>query len=132
MARNKTEEDWFLRGGERPSTKTPYDEPQVPDEGNPHDSDPCAECDGLTRCDDCPHNLDREDDGTDKVEYDVSMVRTKTVRQRCRVTVAADCEESAMEKAEELAEDEGDGWPWEDEDNSTEYEDCEAESAEEL
>lgn len=60
------------------------------------------------------------------------MVRTKTVRQRCRVTVTADCEESAMEKAEELAEDEGGGWPWEDEDNSTEYEDCEAESAEEL
>ena len=104
---NRTEEDWFLRGGERPQAETPCAGPQVPD-GDLQDAD-----------------------AGDEIEYDVSMVRTKTVRQRCRVTVVADCEESAMEKAEELAEDEGDGWPWEDEDNSTEYEDCEAESAEE-
>lgn len=135
MAKNRTEEDWFLRGGERPSTKTPYDEPQVPDEGNPHDTDPCAECDGLTRCDDCPHNreLVEDDDETDDYgrEFTVVISRFRTVKQEARVVVKADCEESAMEKAEELAEDYGDVWNWTDVEDSEDIEDVGAEEAEE-
>ena len=34
-------------------------------DGNPHDSDPCHECDGRTRCDDCPHNPDWIEDDYD-------------------------------------------------------------------
>lgn len=133
MARNRTEEDWFLRGGERPARAD--DEPMAP-EGNPHDTDPCAECDGLTRCDDCPHNqelIDAEDDETDdEREFEVTMSRYRSVKQEARVTVKADCEESAMEKAEELAEDKGDEWDWKDIGGSEDIEDVEAVEAEEL
>lgn len=125
MPKNRTEEDWFLRGGERPETPGPDEI----DEGNPHDTDPCDECDGRTRCDDCPHNLDSEDD---EREFEVTMSRFRTVKQETRVTVKADCEESAMEKAEELATDEGGDWDWKDVENSEDIEDVGAEEAEEL
>ena len=106
------------------------------DEGNPHDTDPCDECDGRTRCDDCPHNLDRGDDGQDcdddEREFEVTVSRFRTVKQEMRVTVFADCEDSAMEKAEYLAGNHGDIYNWEDVEGSEEVDDIGAEEVEEL
>lgn len=110
MPKNRTEEDWFLRGGERPSTKTPYDEPQVPDEGNPHDTDPCDECDGRTRCDDCPHNLDDEDEDEDEDDRETREFRVRIVASQpveTFVIVTATDEEDACDKVADILNNDG-------------------------
>lgn len=118
MTKNRTEEDWFLRGGERPSK--PEQLPPPPAE--------------IKICEICGGSNISEDDETDddEREFEVTMSRYRTVKQEARVTVKADCEESAMEKAEELAEDKGDEWDWKDVGGSEEIEDVGAEEAEEL
>ena len=161
MTTNKTMEDWFLRGGERPK-KEDEQAPVVTcqncggdnlaDEeccthcgavltggtsteeycGSEHGENPCDECDGRTKCDDCPHNCDDDDDGPEHRVFVVTMTRTKSVAQESRVTVRATSEEEAMEKAEDAACEESDEWTWKDDPFTAEYEDCQAECAEEV
>ncbi len=102
MARSN--EDWFLRGEERPGKDMP---PDV-----------------------APMSFADEDADGGEREFEVAVSRFRTVRQTARVTVKADCKVSAMEKAEEMAVDHGDEWSWEDVPDSEDCEDCEAESVE--
>lgn len=104
----KTEEDWFLRGGERPD----------PAEEN-GDEAPVA-----------PDAHDSADDGETLRDYVVTMTRFKTVRQTAEVRVKAHNEDEAMDLAEDRVEYESDSWSWSDDADSEDYEDTEAENAE--
>lgn len=133
MAKNtKTEEDWFLRGGEKPQEKLP----EPPLDGNDADVIDCPHCGGENLaseecCTHCGRPLYDEDDG-DERDYVVTMTRTRTVCQRAKVRVRARSESDAMEKAEDLAEDGQDQWSWEDDGDTEEFEDVEADGAEEA
>lgn len=98
----KTEEDWFLRGGERPDTA----------EVNDGASDAHGDGDGLK-------------------DYIVTMSRRRTVVQNAKVRVKAYSECDAMDRADEMASDKADEWDWKDVDwDSEEFEDVEADDAE--
>lgn len=112
MAISKEMENWFLRGGKRPETNGMQETlPEPPDE--------------------IPVDDDEDDEDGDDRTFSVKMERTRTIRQTVTVRVKADCEESAMDHAEELAEDESDDWDWKDIPDTADYEDCEAVEAEE-
>lgn len=100
--------------------------------GSEHGENPCDECDGRTRCDDCPHNCGDDNDGSEVRKFVVTMTRIKTVAQEARVTVVAESEEEAMDRAEDAACEESDGWSWTDCPFTDEYEDCQAADAEEV
>jgi len=136
---SKTMEDWFLRGGEKPSAENAYGDPDARDGGfppdSPHESDAYDECDGHHHCDECPHLTDGEDDddGEDGLQdWIVTMSRTKTVQQTAKVRVKARSEEEAMDLVEDRAEDEAGNWSWKDGDDTEEFEDVEAVEAEEM
>lgn len=90
MASNKTMEDWFLRGGEKPAQENAPSRP------------------------DSPHECDECDDGGRLVPRDwfVTMLRTKTGRQTAKVRVKAYSGEEAMDIAENQAKDEAEWGPW--------------------
>ena len=103
----KTEEDWFLRGGERPDTA----------EGNTDSNDASG----------------AHGDGDGLKDYIVTMSRRRTVVQNAKVRVKAYSECDAMDRADEMASDKGDEWDWKDVDwDSEEFEDVEADDAEEA
>lgn len=157
---SKAMEDWFLRGGERPQENGMQQAPVVicqncggdnlADEeycthcgaaltggtsteeycGSEHGENPCDECDGLTRCDDCPHNCGDDDDGYDaceecedhsmcdkchhvegepddgeKAEYTVAVKYWRKVRYEAFVDVEADNPADAVAQAREMYED---------------------------
>lgn len=100
----KTEEDWFLRGGERPDTA----------EGKTDNGASGASGDGLK-------------------DYIVTMSRRRSVVQEAKVRVKAHDECDAMDRADEMASDKADEWDWKDVDwDSEEFEDVEADDAEEA
>ena len=102
----KTEEDWFLRGGERPDTA------EGKTDGNGASGASGASGDGLK-------------------DYIVTMSRRRTVTQNAKVRVKAYSECDAMDRADEMAPDESDEWDWKDVDwDSEEFEDVEADDAE--
>ena len=104
----KTEEDWFLRGGERPSDALPPPPEEIP----PEDDD------------------DDDDDDEEPRDFMVTLTRTKTIRQKTTMRVSATTANEAMDRAEdEVSDFDGD---WEDVPGSEEYEDCEADGAEEA
>lgn len=109
MAISKEMEDWFLRGGKRPETNGMQETlPEPPDE-IPADDD--------------------EDDEEPR-DFMVTLTRTKTVRQKTTMRVSATTANEAMDRAEdEVSDFDGD---WEDVPGSEEYEDCEADDAEEA
>lgn len=99
----KTEEDWFLRGGERPSDTLPPPPEEIPPE---------------------------DDDDEEERDFIVTLTRTKTVRQKTTMRVSATTAHEAMDRAEdEVSDVDGD---WEDVPDSEDYEDCEADEAEEA
>lgn len=104
----KTEEDWFLRGGERPDTAEVNDNGASPTRTGDSDGD------GLK-------------------DYIVTMSRRRTVVQNAKVRVKAYDECDAMDRADEMAPDKADEWDWKDADwDSEEFEDVEAVEAEEA
>ena len=107
----KTEEDWFLRGGERPD----------PANGNDNAASVAPDA----------HDSTDDGDGETLRDYVVTMTRLKTVRQTAKVRVKARNECEAMDLADERAPDESGKWDWKDVDwDSEEFEDVEAEDAE--
>ena len=116
MATNRTMEDWFLRGGEKPKDNGMQETlPEPPDE-TPVD-------------DDEDFDDDENDEGGER-EFEVVLERKRIVWQEATVRVTADCEETAMSEAEELAEDgRVDGW---DDVGPEDYEELEATDVEEL
>lgn len=68
---SKTMEDWFLRGGEKPTQENAFSKPD-----SPHECDACDECDGHHHCDECPHLTDGEDDDDEEA--------SRTESSRCR------------------------------------------------
>lgn len=124
---NKTMEDWFLRGGEKPAQE---DASVKPD--SPHECDACDECDGHHHCDECPHLTDGEDDDDEEAlqDWTVTMSRTRSVQQTAEIRVKAHSEDEAMDLVEDRAEDEADDWPWKDNGDTEEFEDVEAVEAE--
>lgn len=174
MATNRTMEDWFLRGGEKPqengmqayvcgptvavavcqncggenlATEEYCTHCGAPLVGEPSTAEIC----GQELCPECGHPLpselddpgcvcprcgwapsDDEDDEDDKREFTVTVRRTWTVLQEAKMKVIADCEESAMMKAEDIAEVDDDGEvDWDNVPDTDEYDDYEAISAEE-
>lgn len=142
---SKTMEDWFLRGGAKP-------QPAESENDNKDGMDPiirltfCQNCGGLNlseeaECTHCGASLAGgcptdeycgADDGDGKTIQDwiVMMSRTKTVQQTAEVRVKAHSEEEALDLIEDRAEDEAENWPWEDNDDTEEFEDVEAVEAE--
>ena len=105
MTRVRNEEDWFLRGGERPQGK------KLPD---PPDEIPA----------------DDDEDDEEPRDFIVTLTRTKTISQKTTMRVSAATANEAMDRAEDEVSDlDGD---WEDVPGSEEYEDCEADDAEEA
>ena len=104
--KTKTEEDWFLRGGERPQGKLPDPPDEIPAD-------------------------DGEDDDDDDEERDfiVTLTRTKTVSQKTTMRVSATTANEAMDRAEDEASDVDN---WEDVPDSEEYGDAAADDAEEA
>lgn len=131
---NKTMEDWFLRGGKRPKDEqAPVVACQNCGGDNLADEECCTHCGaalagGTSTAEYCGD----DDDGPELRVFIVTMTRTKSVAQESRVTVRATSEEEAMEKAEDAACEESDEWRWEDDPLTAEYEDCQAECAEEV
>lgn len=130
-------EDWFLRGGERPK-KEDEQAPVVTCQNcggeNLADEEYCTHCGaalagGTSTGESCG---DGEDENRDDRLFSVTMERTVTVRQTATVRVYANCEESAMDNAEDLAENGADCWDWGDIPGTEEYKDCEAVGAEEA
>ena len=102
---DKTMEDWFLRGGEKPAQENAYGDP------------------------DSPHGSDGDDEGVLQ-DWVVTMSRIRTVQQTAEVRVKAHSEGEAMDLIEDRAEDEADSWPWKDVDYTEEFEDVGAMEAE--
>ena len=133
---NKTMEDWFLRGGEKPTQENAYGNPDAHDgefpSDSPHESDACDECDGHHHCDECPHLTDGDDEDEEEVlqDWTVTVSRLKSVQQTAKVRVKAHSEEETLDLVEDRAEDEAEIWPWEDVDGSEDYDDVEAVEAE--
>lgn len=135
MAIGKEMEDWFLRGGERPKNgggQKPVVTCQNCGGDNLADEEYCTHCGAALAGGTSTAEYCGDDGGEDGRTFAVTMERTVTVRQTATVRVKAGCEESAMDRAEELAEDDSDGWDWEDVPGTEEYEDCEAVNAEEA
>ena len=133
MATSKEMEDWFLRGGKRPEMNGMQ---QVS-----HNL-VCQNCGGENVPDEeyCTHcgaaltggTSTGEYCGDDEEERDfiVTLTRTKTIRQKTTMRVSATTANEAMDRAEdEVSDFDGD---WEDVPGSEEYEDCEADDAEEA
>lgn len=110
----KTEEDWFLRGGERPQEKLPDPPDEIPVD------------------DDEDFDDDDDDDEDDEEERDfmVTLTRTKTISQKTTIRVSATTACEAMDRAEDEVLD--DAYDWDDVPNSEEYGDAEADDAEEA
>lgn len=134
----ETEEDWFLRGGERPNAGNAFNNPDTHDgefpPDSPHESDACDACDGHHHCDECPHLTDGDDEDEEEVLQDwiVTMSRTKTVEQTAKVRVKARSEDEAMGLVEGRAGRESEMWPWRDDDITEEFDDAKAVEAEEA
>lgn len=113
MAISKEMEDWFLRGGKRPEANGMQETlPEPPDE-IPVDDDE-----------------DFDDDDEEERDFIVTLTRTKTIRQKTTMRVSAATADEAMDRAEDEVSDlDGD---WKDVPGSEEYEDCEADDAEEA
>lgn len=111
MAISKEMEDWFLRGGKRPETNGMQETlPEPPDE--------------------IPVDDDEDEDDEEPRDFMVTLTRTKTIRQKTTMRVSATTANEAMDRAEdEVSDFDGD---WEDVPGSEEYEDCEADDAEEA
>lgn len=96
MAKNRTEEDWFLRGGERPSTEIPDSEPQVPeDDLEDYETGDDPEDDG---------NGD-DGDGRGTRKFRVRIVASRTVETF--VIVTATDEEDACDKVADILDNDG-------------------------
>lgn len=144
---NRTEEDWFLRGGERPDAANAHGDPGAhgwdsAEEGgpggicqncgseNPAGNERCACC-GASLTGGCPTGEYCGDDGDGVLQdWTVTMSRTRSVQQTAEIRVKAHSEDEAMDLVEGRAEDEADDWPWEDNDDTEEFEDVEAIEAE--
>ena len=113
MATQKTMEDWFLRGGEKPTQDSASGDPDAHGGGFPPGS---------------PHESDADDGSDEEVlrDWTVMMSRMRSVQQTAKVRVEAHGEEEAMEVAEGLAVDEQDQWDWEDDDDTEEFNDARA------
>lgn len=132
--KTKTEEDWFLRGGERPQETPPGPSSGVSPDGDDADVVDCPHCGGENLaseeyCTHCGRPLRDDDDGDDnddKEERDfmVTLTRTKTISQKTTVRVSAATVDEAMDRAEDEAPDVG--GDWEDVPDSEEYGDVEA------
>ena len=111
MAISKEMEDWFLRGGKRPETNGMQETlPEPPDE--------------------IPVDDGEDEDDEEPRDFMVTLTRTKTIRQKTTMRVSATTANEAMDRAEdEVSDFDGD---WEDVPGSEEYEDCEADDAEEA
>lgn len=109
MAISKEMEDWFLRGGKRPETNGMQETlPEPPDE--------------------IP--VDDDEDDEEERDFIVTLTRTKTISQKMTMRVSATTAREAMDRAEdEVSDVDGD---WKDVPGSEEYEDCEADDAEEA
>ena len=131
---NKTMEDWFLRGGERPKN----DREQAPvvtcqncggdnlaDEeycthcgaaltggtsteeycgGDDDGYDACEECEDRSMCAKCHHAKNEPDDG-EKAEYSVTVKYWRKIRYEAVVDVEADNPADAVAQAREMYED---------------------------
>lgn len=115
MARARSKEDWFLRGGKRPEANGMQETlPEPPDE---------------VPVDDDEEDLDDDDDEEER-DFMVTLTRTKTIRQKTTMRVSAATADEAMDRAEDEVPDfDGD---WKDVPGSEEYEDCEADDTEEA
>lgn len=133
MANEKTMEDWFLRGGERPKNDGEHAPAGTCQNcgDNLADEEYCTHCGAaLTGGTSTGEYCGDDDDGPGLRKFVVTMTRLKTVEQEARVTVMAASEEEAMEEAEDAACEESDGWTWTgDRPATVEYEDCQAEDA---
>lgn len=139
--KTKTEEDWFLRGGERPQGKLPDPPDEIPaDDGEDFDDGDvvdCPHCGGENLaseefCTHCARPLHDDDDDDDEEVRDfiVTLTRTKTVSQKATMRVSATTAHEAMDRAEDEASDVDDDWK--DVPDSEEYGDAEADDAEEA
>ena len=119
----KTEEDWFLRGGERPDL--------VKEKGVPSPKYARLIIDELAAADDDHDGVHEDGDGGETLrDYIVTMSRRRTVRQTAKVRVKAHSEDEAMDLTEDRAENESDSWFWSDDACSEDFEDVEAEDVE--
>lgn len=152
MATNRTVEDWFLRGGEKPRDNGMQAYVCGPTIAvavcqncggeNLADEERCTHCGAplvgepstAEYCGDDEYEDDLADDEDEdgEREFTVTVRRTWTVLQEAKMKVIADCEESAMMKAEDIAEVDDDGEvDWDNVPDTNEYDDYEAISAEE-
>ncbi len=132
---NKTMEDWFLRGGERPPASA---------ENECSGDLMCQNCGSTCRPtdggDECPvcgaplaggastaeyYGADDDDEEVPQ-DWDVTMARTRSVRQIAHVHVKAYGKEEAMNLAEDRAENEAGSWSWNDVGCTEEFDDVEA------
>lgn len=142
----KTQDDWFLRGGERSPADT---------ENSCSDGFVCQNCgncwpaDVGETCPSCGASIsgrtstaeycgaDGDGDGKDALRsFNVTVVREKTVEQTHVMTVAARDEDDALDVArkrlDSLGPDVIDGWDWKDDGDTAEYGDPDPVETEEI
>jgi hypothetical protein len=138
MSTNRTEEDWFLRGGERPKNdseqmQTPVVTCQNCGGDNLADEEYCTHC-GAALTGGTLTGEYRGDDGDDNELrlYEVEVSQKKTVTQTATVRVRAASEDDAMDLVEDRVFN-GDldvtDLDWTDKEDSDEYADFTAEDA---
>ena len=138
MSTNRTEEDWFLRGGERPKNdseqmKTPVVTCQNCGGDNLADEEYCTHCGAAV----AGGTLTGEycgDDGDDNELrlYEVEVSQKKTVTQTATVRVRAASEDDAMDLVEDrvfIGDLDVTDLDWTDKEDSDEYADFTAEDA---
>ena len=139
----KTQDEWFLRGGERPPADT---ESECSDGFVCQNCGNCWPADIGETCPSCGASLaggtptavycGAGDDGENaRISFDVTLVREKTVEQTYDVTVRARDEDEAIEEARKLLLDpdiDPDEWDWETDEDTAEYGDPRPTDAEEV
>ncbi len=127
---NKTAEDWFLRGGEKPakSKKDAVELAVCQNCGGMNlagETDKCTHC-GASLAGGCPTDEYCGADGETPAakKFKVVFARVKSVEQTCSVEIEAGSEEEAMSIAQQMADDiDLSSKEWKSDEDTVEYDD---------